>query len=55
MKRHSYEMVQTARYWHDNSRLGYKGIADLLADLFGVRVGVSTVRDWVNQQTRVFR
>ena len=64
------EIVESARRWHDNSVLGYRCIAKLLTDVYckdatvlsgediyftGRSIGESTVRDWINGYTRVFK
>jgi hypothetical protein len=53
MKKLPYQAVLDARHWYDNSRLGYGQIAYLLSDVYKINIGVSTVRDWVNQYTRL--
>lgn len=44
-----FEAVESARWWHDNTPLGYGLIARLIGDIYGIKLGVSTVRDWINE------
>ena len=44
-----FQAVIDARWWHDNTMLGYGKIAALLTDIYKVYIAKSTVRDWINE------
>jgi hypothetical protein len=62
-----FEAVQNARWWYDNSCMGYESLARLINETYSPKeinqdwtqprvevVAVSTMRDWINE-TRAYR